>query len=302
MYCKHCGKEIADDSKFCQHCGKSQDDSQSVSITMLVPFWNKHKIAISIWLAWVLLHFSLWLSSDNDGDGHYRFYPFSESLSDIITGDYIGDLTIGFFDDNSLYYYDFTEFFFYVVTFPLVLYLLWKLFSKAFPTIKGKQLPPSIKKGVSILSSGGVYLGTLLTIVIMMIGLYNSEARYAFNVEEMGNPSSGWYLRHPGSMLYAYHLMSWLLIYSVLFAIVVISFTVFYFVRIWTSNVSLAKMDRMTVWCAKIGVSLYLGNLIALIISIPTSQSISAIATTFIFSIIVAVGLSIPQIDNILKL
>lgn len=23
MYCKHCGKEIADDSKFCQHCGKT---------------------------------------------------------------------------------------------------------------------------------------------------------------------------------------------------------------------------------------------------------------------------------------
>lgn len=25
MYCKHCGKEIADDSKFCQHCGKAQN-------------------------------------------------------------------------------------------------------------------------------------------------------------------------------------------------------------------------------------------------------------------------------------
>lgn len=25
MYCKHCGKEIADDSKFCQHCGGKQD-------------------------------------------------------------------------------------------------------------------------------------------------------------------------------------------------------------------------------------------------------------------------------------
>ena len=24
MYCKHCGKEISDDSKFCQHCGGSQ--------------------------------------------------------------------------------------------------------------------------------------------------------------------------------------------------------------------------------------------------------------------------------------
>ena len=24
MYCKHCGKVIADDSKFCQHCGGKQ--------------------------------------------------------------------------------------------------------------------------------------------------------------------------------------------------------------------------------------------------------------------------------------
>ena len=29
MYCKHCGKEIADDSLFCQHCG----GRQSVSTT-----------------------------------------------------------------------------------------------------------------------------------------------------------------------------------------------------------------------------------------------------------------------------
>lgn len=28
MYCKHCGKEIADDSKFCQHCGGSQLEAQ----------------------------------------------------------------------------------------------------------------------------------------------------------------------------------------------------------------------------------------------------------------------------------
>ena len=27
MYCKHCGKEIVDDSKFCQHCGGKQEDS-----------------------------------------------------------------------------------------------------------------------------------------------------------------------------------------------------------------------------------------------------------------------------------
>ena len=28
MYCKHCGKEIADDSKFCQHCGGKQLESE----------------------------------------------------------------------------------------------------------------------------------------------------------------------------------------------------------------------------------------------------------------------------------
>lgn len=30
MYCKHCGKEIADDSKFCNHCGKEQDNQELV--------------------------------------------------------------------------------------------------------------------------------------------------------------------------------------------------------------------------------------------------------------------------------
>lgn len=30
MYCKHCGKMIADDSKFCQHCGGKQDTHDSV--------------------------------------------------------------------------------------------------------------------------------------------------------------------------------------------------------------------------------------------------------------------------------
>ena len=30
MYCKHCGKEIADDSKFCRYCGKAQDSTNEV--------------------------------------------------------------------------------------------------------------------------------------------------------------------------------------------------------------------------------------------------------------------------------
>ena len=29
MYCKHCGKEIADDSKFCKYCGNGVVDSSN---------------------------------------------------------------------------------------------------------------------------------------------------------------------------------------------------------------------------------------------------------------------------------
>ena len=29
MYCRHCGKEIADDSAFCSHCGKSLGQSKT---------------------------------------------------------------------------------------------------------------------------------------------------------------------------------------------------------------------------------------------------------------------------------
>ena len=32
MYCKHCGKEIADDSKFCQYCGEQVNSTSGVSI------------------------------------------------------------------------------------------------------------------------------------------------------------------------------------------------------------------------------------------------------------------------------
>lgn len=55
MYCKHCGKEIADDSKFCRYCGKaqhstnedqpektvgsieSQSGSQSIKVELVTP-------------------------------------------------------------------------------------------------------------------------------------------------------------------------------------------------------------------------------------------------------------------------
>lgn len=35
MYCKHCGKETADDSKFCQHCGKTLVEKETKDYVQL---------------------------------------------------------------------------------------------------------------------------------------------------------------------------------------------------------------------------------------------------------------------------
>lgn len=37
MYCKHCGKEIEDGSKFCNHCGEKQDIQEPVQVESVEP-------------------------------------------------------------------------------------------------------------------------------------------------------------------------------------------------------------------------------------------------------------------------
>ena len=51
MYCKHCGKEIADDSKFCQHCGLKITDSY-VRNSRWNDFIVKHKKLSYSYLIW----------------------------------------------------------------------------------------------------------------------------------------------------------------------------------------------------------------------------------------------------------
>ena len=58
MYCKKCGKEIADDSKFCQHCGFQIEESKkshrlskidwiAILVGLLwVAYWTKEAIAV----------------------------------------------------------------------------------------------------------------------------------------------------------------------------------------------------------------------------------------------------------------
>lgn len=65
MYCKHCGKEIADDSMFCQCCGKKliERADRQINSRPFQRFMSLSKgwqIAIMLYLLWFLLSLCLW--------------------------------------------------------------------------------------------------------------------------------------------------------------------------------------------------------------------------------------------------
>ena len=119
MYCKHCGKEIADDSKYCRHCGGYQGEG-----SIFVSF-AKHKTGWILYILWVLINYLMYFLGNED---HYRngdyfpqeaFFPFHYKY----IGYYDGrdNYVYGWFDIDS---YDFSEFIIYSFIIPLIIYLV----------------------------------------------------------------------------------------------------------------------------------------------------------------------------------
>ena len=67
MYCKHCGKEIADDSKFCNHCGKPQND-RNVSSKGFLSMKTIKELAITIFFMIVIVSFFIAVDSNLRSD------------------------------------------------------------------------------------------------------------------------------------------------------------------------------------------------------------------------------------------
>ena len=76
MYCKHCGKQITDDSLYCQFCGGKQDveepteknDDKNIKLSvnsenklsaMLTPQKKKYMI---LYLIWAIINIVCWIS------------------------------------------------------------------------------------------------------------------------------------------------------------------------------------------------------------------------------------------------
>lgn len=106
MYCKKCGKEIADNSIFCQFCGDKIDSSKSFSINKII---NSFKTNMSDRTISFLSYYSVWVVINIIC---LIFYNKSRSASSYLFP----------FVEFDLSYYDWSEFILYTILVPYLLY------------------------------------------------------------------------------------------------------------------------------------------------------------------------------------
>ena len=116
MYCKHCGKEIADDSMFCQHCGKSQDNIVSTT-NGFVDFVTNRPI-VSSYILWFVINVICLCKGDKALEYYNILYPKFYLKRE------------GYEDYFNLGYYQVTDFFVYTILIPFVLFLGYHYFKK----------------------------------------------------------------------------------------------------------------------------------------------------------------------------
>ena len=126
MYCKHCGKQIDENSEFCKHCGKSQNNSNK-------EFKNKSIWIIIIYIIWALSNFYL-LMGEKDIKASSYFFPFTK-----INSDYWGE-------NWNKNYYDYSEFIVYVFILPVILYFILPVISNYLYRFYNKEIKEEIKK------------------------------------------------------------------------------------------------------------------------------------------------------------
>lgn len=148
--CKHCGKEIADDSIYCQYCGKlintNPDNMVKENHTKTIScgeFLKKYLLLYVIWLVLNLLFLCLGESEMKKGvGGDGRFVEYTHTYS---PKDYFFPFTDNKISYNfDVDYYDFTEFIFYAILIPLLIlfYMLYlhKPLKKIIKMVRGTDI------------------------------------------------------------------------------------------------------------------------------------------------------------------
>ncbi len=140
MYCRNCGKELPDDSKFCPNCGSKQDGASKRGSSNLFSFitnlYRKHKAICIIYGVWGLLHITLFIAGDRSHKSAQElFYPFHQRFSDVIQG-YFGEVDL--LGEYTIDGYGTLELFVYTVLVPLILFGLYIAIS--FACVQFKKL------------------------------------------------------------------------------------------------------------------------------------------------------------------
>lgn len=94
MYCKGCGKEVADDSKYCQYCGIKLTNNANatnkcsllLSVLAKVKLSNKAKTILSHYMVWFVINMICLIFYDKNRDASDWLFPFvSTDLRDYDT-------------------------------------------------------------------------------------------------------------------------------------------------------------------------------------------------------------------------
>lgn len=125
MYCKHCGKEIDDNSSFCKYCGKSQGYRVSTS-NGLIDFVTNNPL-VSSYILWVIINVICLCRGHKIGRFYNILYPkFHLGTISIEAGG-----TTDYYNLNS---YQITDFLVYTILIPLVIFLGYHYFKKVTST------------------------------------------------------------------------------------------------------------------------------------------------------------------------
>lgn len=126
MYCANCGEELPKGANFCPQCGTRQSRQTSNRQSDVFSFIRKYQWHVTLYVLWVIVHFNFFLFSEKYFEE--CFYPFDNQLINVVDG-------CGNFSFN-VDAYDISEFFFYTILFPIIVWILVKCFLQLFQNKK----------------------------------------------------------------------------------------------------------------------------------------------------------------------
>lgn len=133
MYCKYCGKEIDENSRYCSYCGKRVNLNSPKNSFLPKLFSPKDKWSLIIYGFWFAVNLSLLLLGGTNPHSKEALFPggfreikvqdYDTGYSDDLPGYHTEYKYVKWVFDYSCY--DYTDFLFYAVVIPFVLFLLF---------------------------------------------------------------------------------------------------------------------------------------------------------------------------------